>query len=347
MATTQPSGPARTMTSAWPVRRTRRRAASAGSSLPVSRAASRWLQLHQSQRASTGSSTAAGMSATSGPGSTNSRTPAGRLAAQAPRTLARPGRDQAVAGDVDRVAGPDPDQVPRAGLGQRLGAQRGDERPLASRLDQGHVEPRVRVRIGRAEQPDALRRQRGADLVAPRPGAVAARVDDGQALPDGRGHDVEPAAHLDGGRRPRACRRRVRAARAPTSAGRRSPRPRRPGGSAPTGSSRLLLVSGSRLAHRPGSPWSGIAQGEQFAGERRQAEALGVDGRDGLGREGAGAVAGTGDGARPSRRSCRSRRRARRPAGRPATGRRAPRPAPRTRPAPTPGWPGWCRPGCR
>src|ERR1035438_4101713 len=90
-ASTQPSWPARTITSAWPVRPIRRRAASAGSLVLVSRAPSRWLQLHQSHRASTGSRTGAGISAASGPGSTNSRTSGGRAAAQAPRMGPEPG----------------------------------------------------------------------------------------------------------------------------------------------------------------------------------------------------------------------------------------------------------------
>jgi len=61
------------MTLARAVRASRRGAAS-WAVTPVSRAASRALQLSQSHRASTGSSTSGGICATSGPGSTNSST---------------------------------------------------------------------------------------------------------------------------------------------------------------------------------------------------------------------------------------------------------------------------------
>src|SRR5450756_1881129 len=89
---------------ARPARASRRRPAAAGPALAgaaeetaaeeeetaaeeetASAAASRWLQLTQSQRASTGSSTAAGICAASGPGSRNSSTPDGREDAQPAR----------------------------------------------------------------------------------------------------------------------------------------------------------------------------------------------------------------------------------------------------------------------
>ena len=302
-------------------------AASAASSLPVSRAASRSLQLHQSQRASTGSSTAAGMSATSGPGSTNSSTPAGRLAAS-PEKLARPGRDQAITGDVDHVAGPDPDQAPRARLGQRLRPQRGDDvrSPPASTRATSNPVSTSGSGGGPAGCPQPPARR---DLV-PRPGAVAARVNDGQALPGRRGHDVEPRRPPRWRPRPRACRRRVRAARAPTSAGRRSPR--RGAEALSTG----WPIAPPFRIHR--------ARASRFSGERCQAEALGVDGRDGLGGGGTGAGAGTAMVGRRGDGVGVAAERGGHP-GRPATDRRH-RGQHRERGRRRAGWPGWCRPGC-
>ena len=144
-ASRAPSGPVRTMTWARPVRRISRLVA-----LPVrgpgEQTASRWLQLHQSERVSTGPSTAPGMSATSGPGSTNSTR---RAAGRRPRPPgSHPSRtNQAVTRHVDRIAWPDPDQVPGVRLAQRLGTQVSDERPFPVRLDQSHVETRVDVRV--------------------------------------------------------------------------------------------------------------------------------------------------------------------------------------------------------
>jgi len=115
-----------------------------------------------------------------------------------PQDRARLRRDQPVTGYVDGVARPQPHRIPRARRAERLGAQAGNERALAARLDQGHVEAGVRVRIRGAQDGDALGLQCVADLVAPRPGAVPARVHHGQALPRGGGHNVEASAHLDG-----------------------------------------------------------------------------------------------------------------------------------------------------
>ena len=78
------------MTLARAVRASRRRAASSGPASPPSSAASRALQLSQSQRASTGASTDSGICAASGPGSMNSSTSGGSAAAQAPSTGPEP-----------------------------------------------------------------------------------------------------------------------------------------------------------------------------------------------------------------------------------------------------------------
>src|ERR1700683_3980965 len=50
-----------------------------------------------------------------------------------------------------------------------------------------------------ADPRDVLRGQGPPPLLAPRAGAVTTAIEDGQALPDGGGHDVEPAADFDGG----------------------------------------------------------------------------------------------------------------------------------------------------
>jgi hypothetical protein len=107
-------------------------------------------------------------------------------------------RDQAVPGHVDRFARRHADRVPPAGV--RLRAQAGDERPLAIRLHQHHVETGVQARVGWPEHLDAFGRERGPDQVTPRASAVTAGVGDRHALP-GRGrHHVEAAADVD--RRP-------------------------------------------------------------------------------------------------------------------------------------------------
>jgi len=90
VARRHPSGPRRTRMLARAVRVSRCWAASWGVT-PVSRAASRALQLSQSHRASTGSKTSGGICATSGPGSTNSSTGGGSAAAQRPRSAPEPG----------------------------------------------------------------------------------------------------------------------------------------------------------------------------------------------------------------------------------------------------------------
>ncbi len=88
--TRHPSGPIRTSTEPRPSRDWSTRAASAGSSRPVSSAASRALQLHQSERASSNSKAPVGISRTSGPGSVTSVTAGssrGRRSSRAARLL--------------------------------------------------------------------------------------------------------------------------------------------------------------------------------------------------------------------------------------------------------------------
>ena len=118
------------------------------------------------------------------------------------------------------------DRCPASGLAERLGTEAGDEGALGVRPRPGPRRSRCPAAgSGVRKIADALGGQRRPDQVAPRPGAVAARVQHRQALPGGGGHDVEAAAHLDVEVR-RACRRRVRVAPGPASRDRRSP-PRR------------------------------------------------------------------------------------------------------------------------
>ena len=65
----------------------------------------------------------------------------------------RAGRDQAVAGHVDGVAGAGRDRVPASRLGRRLRAEAGDERPLGVRFDQRHVEAGVADGSGGRSRP--------------------------------------------------------------------------------------------------------------------------------------------------------------------------------------------------
>ena len=77
----------------------------------------------------------------------------------------------------------------------------GGEGAFAVGFYEGYVEARVPSRVLGAQDFDSLGGQGRADEVAPRARAVAAGVDDREALAGGGGHDVEAAADRDLGRR--------------------------------------------------------------------------------------------------------------------------------------------------
>src|ERR1700728_108517 len=100
-------------------------------------------------------------------------------------------RGQPVPGDIDHVASKSRKVVPPS---QGLRAQVSSEGAFAVGFNQGDVEAGVALRVGRPEDRDPLGGEGGADQVAPGPGAVAARVQDREALARRGGHDVETAA---------------------------------------------------------------------------------------------------------------------------------------------------------